>query len=92
MRISILLGQKTRRLLPLLLLVSIAPLKPLLLGPSSCDDSTQSTTISGILDPFADAQMNSHLLINILDAVVGTILPELLVGGGGVGGGGGLSS
>ncbi|KAL7417779.1 PXA domain-containing protein [Mrakia frigida] len=61
----------------LLLMKFPSPLKPLLLGSSS----SQSQTVSGMLDPFADAQINAHLLINILDAVVGTILPELLVGG-----------
>ena len=45
----------------------------------------QRQAVSGALDPFADAQMNAHLLINMLDAVVGVLLPEMVLGGGELG-------
>ena len=61
------------------------PLRPLLLSSPTSAPLAQREAVSGVLDPFADAQMNSHLLINMLDAVVGVLLPEMVLGGGELG-------
>lgn len=46
---------------------------PFILGPDP------SVTIGEVLDPLSDPSCNMHLLVLIVDCVVGHLFPELIV-------------
>lgn len=55
-----------------LLIIPLAHLMPLVLGPDPAE------TLGRALDPLSSAPCNVHLVLLLLDCVLGTLFPELL--------------
>ena len=60
----------------------VAPLAPLLLGPTP---SVREQRLSALLDPFDEQACNAHLFMMIFDLLLLALFPEMAVGATGTG-------
>jgi len=60
-----------------LYLLTLGPLAPLLLGPTS---AARERTLSALVDPFDEQACNAHLFMLLFDSALLSLFPEMAVG------------